>query len=385
MIGSGVISIGWGAFEGCNEAIYDTETIPGVRLVDGWAVSCDYSFSGELDLTGIRGIGDGAFCGSAGISNVTIPGNVSKIGNSAFAYCEGLRSVTVSDSVTSIGNWAFEGCSGLTSVTIGNITNIGYYAFCGCSSLTNVTFRGNAPEVGFAAFSDMAFECVAYVPLSSIGWDDDGDGMWQGLRLVYVADDAIPEIDEKSDASVVDAAVDGVGFADEGVKAAIGGSAAEYGKFKEWAGSVKGTGSTSGAAAGEAAVVANTNAAAAYLLGAERLFENAPKVEFGEVSVADGEGGGLGTSRPTMMVSVTVKDGEEAVKCTAEKVKEMFEATSDLGDWADGGRAAGSASQPYQNALPVAVEVEAGEGATMRFKVTPGDSTATRAFLRIRK
>ena len=139
-------------------------------------------------------------------------------------------------------------------------------------------------------------------------------------------------------------------------------------------------------AAGEAAVVANTNAAAAFLLGAERLFENAPKIEFGEVAMGtDGDAGdgGLGASRPTMTVSVTVKDGEETVKCAAEKVKEMFEATSDLGDWAgNGGR---DGARPSQNTLPITVPVDDGEGDTMRFKVTPGDGSATRAFLRIRK
>ena len=132
-------------------------------------------------------------------------------------------------------------------------------------------------------------------------------------------------------------------------------------------------------------VVANTNAAAAWLLGAERLFENAPVVEIGEVAIGDedgGESGGLGTSRPTMTVSVTVKDGEEAVKCAAEKVKAMFEATGDLGDWA-GRRVEDNA--PYQNALPVTVSVEEGEGATKRFKVVPGDGTESKAFLRIRK
>ena len=88
-------------------------------------------------------------------------------------------------------------------------------------------------------------------------------------------------------------------------------------------------------------------------------------------------------------MSVIVRDGEDAVKCAAEKVAAMFEATSDLGDWADGGEAAVSSKPPYQNSLSVSVTVEepvAGDSAeTMRFKVTPGDSTATRAFLRIRK
>ena len=67
----------------------------------------------------------------------------------------------------------------------------------------------------------------------------------------------------------------------------------------------------------------------------------------------------------------------------------MFEATSDLGDWAEGGGAAVSSKPPYQNALSVEVEVEepiVGDSAeTMRFKVTPGDGTAPKAFLRIRK
>ena len=82
----------------------------------------------------------------------------------------------------------------------------------------------------------------------------------------------------------------------------------------------------------DAAVVANAHAAAAYLLGAERLFENEPKVEIGELAVGEADdGGALGITRPTMTVAVTVMDGEEAVKCAAEKVKSMFEATSDLG------------------------------------------------------
>ena len=170
-------------------------------------------------------------------------------------------------------------------------------------------------------------------------------------------------------------AIEAAGFADEaGVKAAIGGSPEEYSAFKAWAGSVKGAGSASGAVAGEAAVVANTNAAAAYLLGAERLFENKPKVEFGEVAVGEKETQGTGIA---ISVAVTVCDGEEAVACAAEKVAAMFEATSDLGDWN------GSAK------LSLSVTVEepaAGDSAEMmRFRVTPGDGTATRAFLRIRK
>lgn len=190
----------------------------------------------------------------------------------------------------------------------------------------------------------------------------------------------IPEIVVEATPEAVTNAIEAAGFADAGVKEAIGGSAAEYAAFKEWAQGVKGAGSASGAAAGEAAVVANTNAAAAYLLGAERLFENAPKIEFEEVVVGDGEivDAGVSTSGhkvgSVVTVSVVVKDGEEAVKCAAEKVKSLFRATSDLGDWNGAAK------------LEPQVSVEATDDpTTMRFKVTPGDGTATRAFLQIRR
>ena len=210
------------------------------------------------------------------------------------------------------------------------------------------------------------------------------------ITLSWSCDEvAIPKLEEGDPASVTNAIAE-AGFADAGVMEAIGGSAEEYNAFKDWAASVKVAGSASGdVAAGEAAVVANTNAAAAYLLGAERLFENKPKVEFGEIAVVENGTQGTDGTGTAISVAVTVRDGEEAVKCAEEKVAAMFEATSDLNDWAEGGGAAVSSKPPYQNALSVEVEVEepvAGDSAaTMRFKVTPGDGTAPRAFLRIRK
>lgn len=116
------------------------------------------------------------------------------------------------------------------------------------------------------------------------------------------------------------------------------------------------------------------------MLGAERLFENAPKVEFGEVVVGEngthGTGGTDGTGT-AIGVAVTVRDGEEAVACAAEKVAAMFEATSDLGDW--------NGAAKMSPTVTVEEPVAGDSAETMRFRVTPGDGTATRAFLRIRK
>ena len=179
----------------------------------------------------------------------------------------------------------------------------------------------------------------------------------------------IPAVAVDADAATVNAAVDEVGFADaSAVKAAIGGNAAEYNAFKAWADGVKGA--TGDALAGEAAVVANAHAAAAYLLGAERLFENEPTVEIGELAIADGESAGT----TAMTVAVTVKDGESAVAVSAARVAAMFEATGDLGDWTGAAKL-----------TPTVTTSGTDASGKMTFVVTPGDGTASKAFLRIKR
>jgi uncharacterized repeat protein (TIGR02543 family) len=137
---------------------------------------------------------------------------------------------------------------------------------------------------------------------------------------------------------------------------------AEYNAYRAWAKGIEG---------GVDAVVLSEHAADSYLLGAESLLENEPTVEFSDVDV--GGDSGDESEKGAITLSVTVKDGDDAVKVAEAKVAEMFEATSDIGDW-DG-----------EAKLTPEVDVLEGNGNTMRFKVKPGDGTATRAFLRIRK
>ena len=75
-----------------------------------------------------------------------------------------------------------------------------------------------------------------------------------------------------------------------------------------------------------------------------------------------------------MTVAVSVKDGEVVVPCDAEKVAAMFESTSDLGDDWNG----------ETMLTPIVQQLGTVDGA-MRFKVTPGDGTSSKAFLRIRR
>ena len=149
-----VTSIGFSAFEGCNNAIFDTATIPGVKLVDGWVVGNMGSLSGNLDLTGVRGIAAYAFSGCSGLTRVTIPNSVTSIGSYAFHGCSGLTSVTIPNSVKNIESFAFSGCNGLMSVTIpASVTSIEQGTFHNCSGLTSVTIPTGVMSIGADAFS----------------------------------------------------------------------------------------------------------------------------------------------------------------------------------------------------------------------------------------
>ena len=95
-------------FYGCNAALFDTQTIPGVKLVDGWAVGYENGLCGDVDLTDARGVGA-----------------------SAFSMCSGMTSVIIGEGVTSLGAYAFECCDNFTNVTIcaTNLVTIGDFAF----------------------------------------------------------------------------------------------------------------------------------------------------------------------------------------------------------------------------------------------------------------
>ena len=154
-IPDGVTSIGYDAFYNCSDLLFNTSTIPGVKLVDGWVVGVTSSPAGVLNLNGARGIGSYAFFNCSGLTSVEMPDSVMSIGPSAFSCCSGLTRVTIPDGVTSIGPSAFSGCSGLTSVTIPDgVMSIGYSAFENCSGLTRVTIPNSVTNIGYWAFDN---------------------------------------------------------------------------------------------------------------------------------------------------------------------------------------------------------------------------------------
>ena len=151
-----VTSIGGGVFHSCNSALYDAKTILGVKLVDGWVVECDESYSGDLNLSGVRGIAD-----------------------SAFLDCSRLTSVTIPDNVTSIGK----------------------NAFSDCTSLSQIIFEGDAPLVETSSFRNVHPDCTVYVHRDSTGWGVDIPGKWKGINIDYIEDED-DYIEDEDDAFV---------------------------------------------------------------------------------------------------------------------------------------------------------------------------------------
>ena len=93
----------------------------------------DYEIRKATVKYGITSIGESAFLGCRGMTELTLPNSVTSIGGNAFEGCSGLTELILPNSVTSIGNATFVDCSGLTELILPNsVTSIGDGAFSGC-------------------------------------------------------------------------------------------------------------------------------------------------------------------------------------------------------------------------------------------------------------
>ena len=114
----------------------------------------DYEIRKATVKYGITSIGESAFLGCRGLTELILPNSVTSIGDYAFFGCSGLTELTLPNGVMSIGGNAFEGCSGLTELTLPNsVTSIGDGAFHGCSGLTELILPNSVTSIGVSAFS----------------------------------------------------------------------------------------------------------------------------------------------------------------------------------------------------------------------------------------
>ncbi len=105
------------------------------------------------------------------IRKATVEYGITSIGESAFLGCRGMTELTLPNSVTSIGYYAFYGCSGLTELTLpASVASIGDGAFICCSDLSKITSLAEIPPVCGSGVFDRVNKtnCELIVPVISV-------------------------------------------------------------------------------------------------------------------------------------------------------------------------------------------------------------------------
>lgn len=94
----------------------------------------------------VKIIGQHAFSGCLGLTEITIPGNVREVGAYAFVFCYNLTKVRFETGVQSIGMLCFQNCEKLSELYISDtVTEIGDRAFSYCGSLQKIEAAGGNP------------------------------------------------------------------------------------------------------------------------------------------------------------------------------------------------------------------------------------------------
>jgi hypothetical protein len=123
---------------------------------------------------GYDSIGDGAFYGCTGLTNIKLPKSLITIGDVAFESCTELTEIKLPESLTSIGGGTFRNCTRLTEIILPeSLTSIGELAFCDCTGLTDIKLPKSLTSIGRAAFYGCTGLTDIKLPesLTSIGED----------------------------------------------------------------------------------------------------------------------------------------------------------------------------------------------------------------------
>lgn len=162
-----VTSIGIYAFNGCdrvNEINYNAINVVHGFLKDDkqtiWNVLGDNSSSIAITVgENVEIIPEGLFVmkNAKKIKTAVLGNNVRKIGQNAFAGCSGLTNIILPEALEEIGHHAFSGCSGITEITLpDSLRVIGYRSFYK-TGLTSITIPEGVTYIGGNAFDDTPF------------------------------------------------------------------------------------------------------------------------------------------------------------------------------------------------------------------------------------
>ena len=105
----------------------------------------------------------------------TVPAGIRTIGDDAFSGCTGLTEIILPQSIRFLGWAPFSDCTGLKKITIpGSITELNYADFYGCTALKEIYFLGDAPEMDEGELPDGV---TLYYIEGAAGWTSP---TWKG-------------------------------------------------------------------------------------------------------------------------------------------------------------------------------------------------------------
>jgi len=97
--------------------------------------------------SGVKKIGDFAFCYCSNLKSIVIPSTVTEMGERVFEYCVNLEEIIISDNITILKEGLLYNCTKLNSVLIPNsISNIDKWVFTTCENLEKVYYFGSKEE-----------------------------------------------------------------------------------------------------------------------------------------------------------------------------------------------------------------------------------------------
>ena len=192
-LGSGIASVGSGAFFGTsaerlsiafnlpsfnNDCSYDNHWLYGINVhdivvEDGVTTLGILAFSSleSLDTItlgdSVEHIGEGAFAHCTSLSHIILGKGITTLESHTLYGCTALRSITLPEGITTIEDNVFNGCISLAHITLPEgITAIGDYAFANCSSLATVwCYPTTPPALGNSYAFD--YGCTISVPASA--------------------------------------------------------------------------------------------------------------------------------------------------------------------------------------------------------------------------
>ncbi len=158
--------------------------IPSAAVIGTEAFMNDTALRNDLDLRGVKTMGDRAFSGCSSMTEILLGESLKTIGAEAFVSCQALEAMMLPESTESLGEGCFSGCRSLRTINIPKgVKAVPASCFAGASGLEKIYFYGDCPTWQKNSFADTHKDLTIYYRAGNETWKDAGDN-WDGIPVI---------------------------------------------------------------------------------------------------------------------------------------------------------------------------------------------------------